>query len=38
VVSLKELLSVPFYVLAKVPVYLGFWTRRQKEWVRTDRE
>lgn len=38
VVSLTDLLSVPFYVLAKVPVYLAFWTRRQKEWVRTDRE
>ena len=38
VVSLRELMSVPFYVLAKIPLYLGFLTRRQKEWVRTDRK
>ena len=38
VVSLVDLLTVPFYVLAKMPLYLKFWTRRQKEWVRTDRE
>ena len=38
VVSLTDLLLVPFYVLSKVPVYLTFWFRRQKEWVRTDRE
>jgi cellulose synthase/poly-beta-1,6-N-acetylglucosamine synthase-like glycosyltransferase len=38
VVSLVDLLTVPFYVLAKMPLYLKFWTRRQKEWIRTDRE
>lgn len=38
VVSLSELLSAPLYVLAKLPIYLKFWTRRQKAWVRTDRE
>jgi len=38
VVSFADLLSVPFYVLAKIPLYLKFWTRRQKDWVRTDRE
>jgi cellulose synthase/poly-beta-1,6-N-acetylglucosamine synthase-like glycosyltransferase len=38
VVSLRELMSVPLYVLAKIPLYLGFLTRRQKEWVRTDRK
>lgn len=38
VVSLVDLLSVPFYVLAKIPLYFRFWTRRQKEWVKTDRE
>jgi len=37
-VSGVELLSVPFYVLAKIPLYLRFLTRRQKEWVRTDRK
>jgi cellulose synthase/poly-beta-1,6-N-acetylglucosamine synthase-like glycosyltransferase len=38
VVSFRELMSVPFYVLAKIPLYLGFLTRRQKDWVRTDRK
>lgn len=38
VISLSTLLSVPFYVLAKIPLYIRFWTRRQKEWVRTDRD
>lgn len=37
VVSLRDLLSVPCYVLAKVPLYFQFWTHRQKDWVRTDR-
>lgn len=35
---LAALLSVPFYVLAKVPMYLKFCTRRQTEWVRTERK
>lgn len=38
VVSARDLLSVPFYVLGKLPLYLGYLFRRQKEWVRTDRE
>ena len=37
VVSPGDLLSVPFYVLAKIPLYFRFWTRRQKEWVKTER-
>lgn len=38
VVTLMELLSVPFYILGKIPIYLRFLTRRQKEWVKTDRK
>lgn len=38
VISFADLLRVPFYVLAKVPLYLKFWTRRQKAWVRTERD
>lgn len=37
VVSLRDLLSVPGYVLAKLPLYLQFWTHREKDWARTDR-
>ena len=36
-VALTELLSAPWYVLRKVPMYLRFVKRRQKDWVRTDR-
>jgi len=38
VISFADLLSVPFYVLSKITLYLKFWTRRQKAWVRTDRD
>lgn len=38
VVSARDLLSVPWYVLGKLPIYLGFLRKRQKEWVRTDRK
>jgi uncharacterized membrane protein len=38
VVSGIDLLSIPVYVLAKIPLYLKFWGKRQKEWVRTERE
>ena len=36
--SAREWLQVPFYLLAKVPLYVGFLFRRQKAWVRTDRQ
>jgi hypothetical protein len=38
VLSLMDLLSVPWYVASKMGVYLRFWSNRQKDWVRTDRE
>ena len=36
-VTWRELLSIPAYILAKVPIYAAFLRRRQKHWVRTDR-
>lgn len=36
-VSGRELLGLPLYLLGKLPVYAGFVARKQKEWVRTDR-
>ncbi len=36
-VSLTDLLALPIYMLAKLPIYLRFWRKRQKDWVRTDR-
>lgn len=38
VVSFADLLRVPIYVAAKLPLYLRFWTNRQKAWIRTDRK
>ncbi|MEM9567948.1 MAG: glycosyltransferase [Cyanobacteria bacterium P01_E01_bin.34] len=35
--SLKTLLSVPFYVLWKLPLYVGFLGEREQQWVRTKR-
>lgn len=37
-VPLSALLSVPFYVLWKVPLYFAFLFRPQAKWVRTDRD
>lgn len=33
----RVLLSIPGYVLAKIPLYAGFLYRRQTAWVRTRR-
>jgi cellulose synthase/poly-beta-1,6-N-acetylglucosamine synthase-like glycosyltransferase len=38
IVSLRDLMSVPFYIAAKVPLYLQAVTKRQVEWVRTKRD
>jgi hypothetical protein len=35
---LLQLLSVPFYVLWKIPVYLKFLVKPQNVWVRTQRD
>ena len=37
VLSAGELAAIPFYVLWKVPVYIGFVFRRERAWVRTER-
>lgn len=37
-VSLKELLTVPGYVLSKLPIYTRLFKGRQVEWVRTKRD
>lgn len=34
----QTLLSVPFYILWKIPLYLSFIIRPQKKWVRTERD
>lgn len=37
-VAWTELVSAPVYVLRKLPLYATFLLRRQKEWVRTNRQ
>jgi hypothetical protein len=38
-IPLAALAGVPAYIIRKLPIYLSFFTsRRQKEWVRTERE
>ncbi|MEB3282045.1 MAG: glycosyltransferase family 2 protein [Lyngbya sp.] len=32
------LLSVPLYILWKIPLYFGFLVKREKQWVRTERD
>jgi cellulose synthase/poly-beta-1,6-N-acetylglucosamine synthase-like glycosyltransferase len=32
------LLAAPLYAIGKIPMYLGFVGRRQRDWVRTERE
>jgi cellulose synthase/poly-beta-1,6-N-acetylglucosamine synthase-like glycosyltransferase len=38
IISGKELLMAPTYVLAKLPLYLRFVVRRQVDWIRTKRD
>jgi cellulose synthase/poly-beta-1,6-N-acetylglucosamine synthase-like glycosyltransferase len=33
-----SLLAAPFYILAKIPIYLFFLLRPQRAWVRTQRD
>ncbi len=38
ILSLKTLLSIPFYILWKLPMYFSFFKKPQQEWVRTQRD
>ena len=38
VVGASELATIPFYLLAKIPLYARLLWRRQTEWVRTGRD
>ena len=37
-VAFSSLLQAPLYVLWKLPIYAGFVLKRQKAWVRTERD
>ncbi|MBD1876517.1 glycosyltransferase [Nodosilinea sp. FACHB-131] len=36
--SLRDLLTVPLYVLNKIPLYFKFLVKPEKTWVRTERD
>lgn len=36
--SAKELSGIPGYAFSKLSIYIGFIFKRQKEWIRTDRD
>jgi cellulose synthase/poly-beta-1,6-N-acetylglucosamine synthase-like glycosyltransferase len=35
---LTQLLSIPIYILWKIPLYLKFFVQPQKAWIRTERD
>jgi glycosyltransferase involved in cell wall biosynthesis len=38
IISFATLLYAPFYILKKIPLYLGFLLKRQVDWVRSKRD
>ena len=36
--SVRELLSTPFYAVWKIPVYLAYFLKKRSGWVRTKRD
>lgn len=38
IISLKDLIGIPAYVVGKIPMYLSALRRRQVEWIRTRRD
>lgn len=38
ILTAKDLLAIPFYIISKLPLYLGFVTNKQSDWVKTKRE
>ena len=38
VLPLSAIISIPIYMLWKIPIYFSFLHRREKEWVRTERD
>jgi cellulose synthase/poly-beta-1,6-N-acetylglucosamine synthase-like glycosyltransferase len=36
--SAKELSGIPLYIISKLSIYIAFIFKRQKEWIRTDRD
>jgi len=37
-ISFTDLLMVPIYIISKIPLYIAAIFKRQKEWIRTNRD
>jgi hypothetical protein len=38
-ISMAQVLwAVPWFILSKLPIYAAFVVRREKNWVRTERD
>ncbi|MCI5180684.1 MAG: glycosyltransferase [Candidatus Electrothrix sp. AW3_4] len=38
ILSLKQLIIFPMYILWKLPIYFRFFVNKEKHWIRTERE
>jgi cellulose synthase/poly-beta-1,6-N-acetylglucosamine synthase-like glycosyltransferase len=38
ILSFRALCGAPCYILRKIPLYAAFLTKRQQDWVKTDRQ
>ena len=38
ILSLKQLLQIPIYIVSKIAIYIGYIVRKQTKWIRTDRK
>ncbi|QQE65789.1 glycosyl transferase [Leptolyngbya sp. BL0902] len=37
-ISLRQLVMIPLYILWKIPLYIAFLIRPEKQWIRTQRD
>ncbi len=37
ILTAKEMLQIPIYVISKISVYVGYIIRKQTKWIRTER-
>ena len=38
IIPLKSLVSIPLYILWKIPIYFQFLVKPQQQWIRTERD
>ncbi len=38
ILSIREMLHIPVYIISKIVIYLGYIVRKQTKWIRTDRD